>query len=340
MIIIVAIVISSGMFALFYEQNPKLVPQESEKFKDTYSIIEFKLPENNTSPLFPVYDKNHNVIWVGDTKVNSSRIWEFDLDSKKFTEHKFSGTNIISKIALDQAGTIWYIDPFSKLLGNYNLTSDTNELIKIPTNGTVADLVANQKNVWIIVSDLDKILRYDIQSKNFTTNSIPTAHGSPIGITIDNNGYLWIVEAVGKILRIDPSDLQMLEFSPKGNLTLKLPVAIKSDPATGDIYVAEHGEDAVFAFYTQNETFKRLPLHPDPDALPFGMTFDIHENLWVAEHTVNKIAVLDPRTGQSTEVEIPSANPLTQWLTSDSKGNVWLAEPGGSAIGVVNNTGK
>jgi len=338
--IIVAIVISSGTFALFYEQSSKPVPQETEKLNNAYSIIEYKLPQNNTSPLFPLYDKDHNVIWLGDTKANSSRIWEFDLDSKKFIEHKLAGINIVSKISLGPAGTIWYIDPFTKLLGNYNPASNTNELIKIPTNGTIADLAADQKSVWIIVSDLDKILKYDIQSENFTTSSIPTAHGSPIAITIDNTGYLWIVEAIGKILRIDPSSLQMLEFSPQENLTLKLPVAIKSDPNTGDIYVAEHGEDAVFAFYTQNDSFKRLPLYPDHDALPFGMTFDMHGNLWVAEHTINKIAVLDPRTGQSTEVEIPSTNPLTQWLTSDSKGNVWLAEPGGSALGVINNTGK
>ncbi|MDE1872375.1 MAG: hypothetical protein KGH99_02730 [Thaumarchaeota archaeon] len=55
-------------------------------------------------------------------------------------------------------------------------------------------------------------------------------------------------------------------------------------------------------------------------------------DLFVAEHTINKIAVLDPRTGESAEVDIPSANPLTQWLTSDAGGNIWFAEPGGAAL--------
>jgi len=170
----------------------------------------------------------------------------------------------------------------------------------------------------------------------FTTNSIPTIHGSPIAMTVDNSTrYIWVVEAIGKILRVDISTLQMSEFSPQGNLTIKLPVAIKIDPNTGDIYVAEHGEDAVFAFYPQNETFKRFQLHPDPEALPFGMAFDMHGNLWVAEHTINKIAVLDTRTGESAEVEIPLANPLAQWLTADSDGNVWIIEPGSAALGVI-----
>lgn len=338
----VAAIVSSIVFTLLYEQSSKLVPQKTaENFNSTYSIIEFKLPDKKASPLFPVYDKNRNVIWAGDTKANSSRMWEFDVGSKKFIEHNLSGTNLISKTSLSPDGTLWYIDPAAKLLGNYNPSNNTNKLIKIPTDGTVADLVADQKSVWIIISDLDKILRYDIQSKEFTTSSVPTAHGSPIAMTIDNStGYIWIAEAIGKILRINPSTLQMSEFSPQGNLPIKLPVAIKIDPSTGDIYVAEHGEDAVFAFYPQNETFKRFPLHQDPEALPFGMAFDMQGNLWVAEHTINKIAVLDPRTGKSAEVEIPLADPLTQWLTADLEGNVWFAEPGGAALGVISENGE
>ncbi|MGI0074032.1 MAG: hypothetical protein ACREA3_09500 [Nitrosotalea sp.] len=341
MSVIVIAIISSGVFAFFYEEISKLPPQmTANNFTSTYSIVEFKLPDEKASPLFPAYDSSRNVIWVGDTKANSSRMWEFDIDSKKFIEHKLPGTSLISKISFGPDGTMWYIDPAGKLLGNYDPSSNTNKLIKIPTNGTLADLAVDQKSVWIIVSDLSQILRYDISSKNFTTNYIPTAHGSPTAITIDKStGYVWIVEAVGKILRVDPTSFQMSEFSPQRNLTIKLSVAIKSDPSNGDIFVAEHGEDAVFAFYPQNETFKRFLLHPDPEALPFGMAFDMHGNLWVAEHTVNKIAVLDPRTGESAEVQIPSPNPLTQFLTADSEGNVWLAEPGGAALGVVNETG-
>jgi len=335
--VVIAIAIISLVFA-FYEEKSR--PSQVTTNNSTYSIVEFKLPDTKASPFFPIYDPSRNVIWVGDAKANSSRLWEFDINSKKFIEYRISGTNLISKLSFDSAGTIWYIDPAIKQLGNYDPVNNGNKLIKIPTNGTLADLVVYKNNVWIIVSDLNQILRYDITSKNFTTNLIPTEHGSPTAITVDNStGYLWIVEAVGKILRVEPTSFQMSEFSPQDNLTLKLPVAIKINPNTDGIYISEHGEDAVFAFYSQNETFKRFLLHPDPDALPFGMAFDKRGNLWVAEHTINKIAVLDPRTGQSSEIQIPSTDPLTQSLTSDLKGNVWLAEPGGAALGVVNETG-
>jgi copper transport protein len=68
------------------------------------------------------------------------------------------------------------------------------------------------------------------------------------------------------------------------------------------------------------------------------MAMDSYHNLWVAEHTINKIAVIDPRTGASKEVNIPNQSPFVQWITADSKGNIWLAEQRGSSLAVVTST--
>jgi copper transport protein len=68
------------------------------------------------------------------------------------------------------------------------------------------------------------------------------------------------------------------------------------------------------------------------------MAMDNYGYLWVAEHTTNKIAVNDPETGLSREIEIPKANPYIQFLTSDSKGNIWFAEQHGNSLGVITHT--
>lgn len=336
---IVLIAIGSAIFALEYAKNstPQLQQTVYNFNKTSYSIIEFKLPDDKAAPLFPVYDKTRNVIWVGDTKANSSRMWEFDLDSKKFVAHHLDGTNVITKSFLDSDGTIWYIDPTAKILGHYDPSRNTNKLIKIPTNGTLSSLVVDLAGaVWITIPNFDQILKYDVQKDNFTIILPPTPHASPLSMDInEQSGHIWIDEAIGSIAELNPSNYKITEYKPSGDYLLKLPVAVKSDPNSGTIYIAEHGEDAVFAFYPSNDTFKRLPLYPDPEALPYGMSFDMHGNLWVAQHTVNKMAVIDPRTYESTEVEIPSTNPLEQWITSDSQGNIWIAEPGEAAVGTV-----
>lgn len=336
------IVIASIISAIFVEEYSKrstiILQQTVEHFNNTsYSITEFKLPDATAVPLFPIYDKSRNVIWMGDTKENSSRVWEFDLDSKKFVGHHLNGTNMITTSVLDSDGTIWYIDPNEKLLGHYDPSSNNNKLTKIPTNGTISGLVVDLTGaVWITSPSVDKVLRYDSQKDSFTTISTPTPHASPLAMDIDKqSGDIWIDEAIGQIAKLDPLNYKITEFKPSGDYNLKLPVSVRVDPNSGTVYVSEHGEDAIFAFYPVNETFNRILLHPDPDALPYGMTFDSDGNLWIAQHTVNKIAIIDLKTTQSVEVIIPLANPLAQWLISDSQGNVWVAEPGEAALGVV-----
>jgi len=70
------------------------------------------------------------------------------------------------------------------------------------------------------------------------------------------------------------------------------------------------------------------------------MTLDGYGNLWFVEHTINRIAVLDLRTGSSKEIAVPTEGPFIQWLTSDSKGNVWFAEQRGNSIGSILITAK
>ncbi len=90
-------------------------------------------------------------------------------------------------------------------------------------------------------------------------------------------------------------------------------------------------------FNPVTKSFKDFDL--DPSGLPFGMEFDSFGNLWIAQHTLGKLAVLDPQSGLSREINIPNKNPFVQWLTADSKGNIWMAEQGSNVLrnGICNS---
>ena len=66
------------------------------------------MPQNNSQPLYPLYDKNRNAIWVGDTAINSGRIFEYNLNSHKYIEHKIAGTSIITVMAFDSHDQLWF----------------------------------------------------------------------------------------------------------------------------------------------------------------------------------------------------------------------------------------
>jgi len=304
------------------------------------NITEYKIPDNKALPLYPIFDKIRNVIWVGDTAINSGRIWEFDPSSKQYTEHKINGINIITAAAMDFNNNIWYIDPITKVLGYYEPESDKNQKYSIPNNDTVSGLVIdNSDNPWLTVANSGKVLKFDVQTRTFDSINL-SANSIPLGISMDQStGQMWVAESgSGKIANIDPAqNYKITEYSPT-NGTLSSPTSILFDSVTGKVFVTEHDGKAVSVFDPLIRTFQKY--QTDPQGLPFGMTFDANHDLWVAQHTLNKIAVIDPRTGKNTEFDIPSASSFTQWITADSQGDIILAEQRANALGILTSSLK
>lgn len=303
------------------------------------NIQEYKLPSNKTLPLYPVYDKKRNTTWVGDTVIKSGRMWAFDLNSKKYTEYKINGTNIITYAVLDNQDSLWYVDPISKILGHFNPSDKSNKIYRVPTTGSLSGLALdNSGNLWLTVSTTDELIKFNPQANDFTSIKLPTG-GVPLGIAIDKSNQIWIAESgTGKIATVDPSKNYTISEYPlaQENYTLTSPTDILIDPSTDKVFVSEHDGAAVSIFDPLLKTFTRYQL--DSQGLPFGMSFDENHNLWVAQHTLDKIIVVDPRTGETKEFDIPTSSSFTQWVTTDSKGNIIIAEQRASALGIIATT--
>jgi copper transport protein len=335
-----------------------------------FGVEEFKIPSGKSNndgtvsqPLYPIYDKSRNAIWVGDTAIDSGRILQFDLNTGKYILHKVNGTSIITGMALDPNNNnrIWYIDPLNKFLGAFDINTRTNQNYKVQSQGPISGIAVestsgnngvdntNKSKVWITLPSDNSVLKFDSQNKNFTKYSLPTPNAGPLGIAIDSDdGLVWVAEGgSGKIASIDPNkNYKITEYEPNNNSSssslgsykngssLKSPTALLIDPDTDNIYITEHDGHAITMFDPILKTFKRYS-GLDPKGLPFGMAFDSYHNIWVAEHVINKISVIDPRTGVHKEVNIPARNPFAQWLTSDSSGNIWFAEQRSNALGVI-----
>jgi copper transport protein len=321
-----------------------------------FNVQEFRVPQdlnkNNSAsqPLYPIYDKTRNMIWVGDTSIGSGRLLAYNLSSGKYYSHILNGTSIVTSIAMDSNhNNIWYVDPLNKNLGTYDPNTKSNTLYKIksqgPPSGITIDNGVNNSitsNVWISLPADNEIARFNTQTKNFTTYHIPTPNSGPLGITADSAGLIWFAEAgSGKIASIDTNkNFIITEYPSKGsnntNSTLKSPTALLIDPDTNDIFVSEHDGHSVSVFDPLLKTFKRYS-DLDSTGLPFGMALDSYHNLWVAEHIINKISVIDTTTGEHKDINIPTKNPFTQWLVADGGGKIWFAEQRGDSLGTISS---
>ena len=306
------------------------------------NVKEFKLPDNSSQTLYPVFDSARNSVWLSDERQNSGRVWQFDTNSSKFTEHKLAGVNLVTIMAMDSSNRLWYIDPIYRQLGVYSPSSGTNQLYRVPTNDTISGVTVDRNNnVWVAATEGNQIFRFDTQSNAFVGNvSLPRAGSNPFALVSDPaTGNIWVAESnLGSIAKIDPAhNYNVTQYSPP-NWQLVTPTALLVDQASGNIYIAEHEGHAVTVFNPSLKTFDRIPIEQDNASLPFGMAMDSNHYLWVAQHTLNKILVLDPRTGEFKEADIPTGATNIQWITSDSQGNVWLAEQTAHALGLVTTT--
>lgn len=305
-----------------------------------FELTEYQIPASRSLPLFPVLDSERNSIWVGDSfPVPGSvtgKIWQLDMATGNYTLHEVPNVAIITQMALDGDGMLWYIDPAGVLLGVYDPETGTNKNFPLPQNGIISGLVMDEDgNLWMPVVQLNRVFRFEPSTEEFTYVDLPTAGSIPVAVTLDRNGNVWVAESGSdRIAMIDTETGAVTEYAPPGRNKLDEPTVLFQDPDSNTLFISEHSGHTVTAFNPLFETFTEYPIINE-GALAFGMAKDNFGNLWYAEHEIDRVAVLDPRTGQGVEVKIPTAGSFVQYILSDDDGNIWIAEQQGGKIGKI-----
>jgi streptogramin lyase len=308
-----------------------------------FNITEYKTPQSSLL-LDPVYQTSTDSIWVGDSLPGSGRLWEFDIEHKKYQEHTINGINLITLSVFDPKDNniLWFIDPTSTILGKFNTDTNETETFALPNKGVISGLtIDNSENVWMSIIQDNSILRFDINKNNFETYKIPTENSRPLSLIYDeDNNYIWFTESIGKIGRLDIQNKKITEYP---NLTvsntleksiLSEPTSLLLDPKNSNIFISDHEKNSVIRFNTFTSVFKEYPL-TDINGLAFGMALDAYDNLWIAQHVSDTLAILDPETGKTINIDIPTSNSFVQYLVTDSKKDIWFAEQRGNGLGKV-----
>ena len=306
-----------------------------------FNVTEFKTPDKSIL-LYPVFHPKTDSIWVGDTLPGSGRLWEFNINNNTFTEHTVKDTNLITLSAFDSKNNniLWFTDPTSSILGKYDIGTDETETIQLPVSGIVSGIVTdNRQNIWMTLTQENSIVKFDIDKNDFETFEIPTENSRPLGLIYDEeDNAIWFTESIGKIGKLDIQTGKITEFphqtSNNEESLMHEPTALLLDKETANIYISDHLGNSIFSFNPLLSEFEKYPLS-DINGLAFGMVFDKYNNLFIAQQISDTIAVLDPATGKTINFDIPTTGSLVQYLTTDSKKDVWFAEQKGDALAKV-----
>lgn len=300
----------------------------------------------NSLPLYPIFDVERQSIWAGDSLPGNGTIWQLDTTTGNYIMHKINATHVTQSVLASDGG-LWYIDPLGAenggVLGLYNPNDNSSRRFVIPEEGIPSGIaIDGNGSLWIplvVGNGADKVIKFEPATEEFSSYDIPTPDARPAGIASDRMGNIWFAEAgADSIAKIDIATGNITEYKPESSLlTLDEPAAVFPDPDSFNIYIAEHSGHTITVFNSILGTFQEYPTVNEA-GLPFGMAMDSYGNLWFAQHEIDKIGVIDPRTGESTEANIPITGSFVQWITSDDEGRIWFAAQRGSALGSISIT--
>lgn len=298
-------------------------------------LIEYDFPEF-AGPLYPVYD-GENTIWISDS--TAPKIWKFSLDNQQFESFEFDGQISVS-LTIDNDGKIWFTDTAAEKIGFFNPKTEEFQIISLPeldpviaTPRPVFLEVDSDNNIWVSVPTKNSILKYNQKTAEFKEYKLPSIDSGPFGLLFDPSGKMWFTQTLkGQIGYIDLQTDKIREISPPKPFTILETMTFDKD---GNIWISEHNENGgIIKFNPFLETYEKIPAS-DITALPNDPAFDRYQNIWFAQHVVDKLAVYDPDRNDIIEIPIPTKASFVQFMTADNNDNIWFAEQRGGKIGMI-----
>jgi putative copper export protein/streptogramin lyase/methionine-rich copper-binding protein CopC len=242
-----------------------------------YKVTQIAMPDNRSQPLYPIYDSSRNSIWLGDTSLESGRIFEYNISNSQFREHKINGTNIITTMALDEENDmIWFVDPISKVLGSYDPNTNSSQLYNLPNNRIVPSSIAVRSNEFPLIRNAS-VGTIDTTITNTTATTVPSGDETRMNETANSN--------LG----------EGSELADRFGIS-RTPTVWVTSPSTGEVLI----------FDPQLENFTSSLSLPTPNSNPLGITIDsFNGQVWIAEG-IGKIANIDPAANLTIHEYTPS----------------------------------
>ncbi len=260
------------------------------------SIEEWTVPWAKTRPRDPYLDKQGRVWFVGQA---GNYVAYLNPANGQFKRYEIdAGTNPHNLIVADD-GMVWYS-------GNRN-----GRICKLdPATGKITTYMMPDKAVedpHTLTFDKSGNIWFTAQSANYvghlvtSTGAIhliksPTQGSRPYGIVIDPKNRPWFVEfGTNKIAMIDAAAMKIVEHTLPNPKTHPRRIAVTSD---GMLWYGDYTQGTLGRFDPTTNTAKEWPLPSAGMSMPYAMTSDDKDRVWLVETGVqpNRLVGFDPKT--------------------------------------------
>lgn len=185
----------------------------------------------------------------------------------------------------------------------------------------------NEGYVWFLETREDKAVKIDPKTLEMTEYYLPRG-GGPYSHAIDSQGVHWITaHGIEMLFEFDPKKLEVISHAaPSFGFLIHVNVDRRDDT----IYLCQPGANLILSYHRERG-FREYRI-PTPSAGPGRLDIDAQGNIWFPELYADKLAKLDPRSGEFEEWDLPIKHGTPSFARVDDEGVVWVSLPMGDHI--------
>ena len=289
------------------------------------TIKEWPVPYADSRPRDPYVDGNERV-WFAGQKGNYLAYLE--PNSGNFKRYELEDGALPHNLIVDGKGAVWYagngnghigkLDPATGKITRYAMPKDARD---------PHTLVFDQKgDIWFTAQQSNYVGRLRTATGKVDVIEVPSANARPYGIAVDSKGRPWFNEfGNAKIAMIDPATMKIREHSLPDERSRTRRLAITSDDR---IWYVDYSRGYLGRFDPAAGQFKEWALPGGTGALPYAMSVDSRDRLWMVETgpQPNRLVGFDPKAEKFFGITaIPSGGGTVRHMMYDERGGqIWF----------------
>lgn len=301
-------------------------------------------------PRDPAVAPDGSVFFVGQAGSAPTGNYVARLDPKTGAFRKYEldpGTNPHTCI-VDARGYVWYSGNRNGTIGRLDPSAGQITRYPIP-DSTVKDphtmAFDRQGNIWFTAQQSNAVGFLNVSTGKFRIVKPPIPEGkrstNPYGIALDSKGRPWFnLFNTNTIGTLDPVTFELTTYPLADERTRNRRIAITSDDK---IWYVDYTRGYLGKFDPKTTKVDEWPLPGGKNSLPYGMTVDDRDRLWIAEtgSQPNRLVGFDPKTATFfSNTEIPGERNTIRHMIFDKKSKLlWYGSDAGM-IGQAAVTGS
>ena len=299
-------------------------------------INEFSVPWGREGrPRDPAVAPDGNVFFVGQ---EASYIARLDPRTGQFKKYEIDASAHPHNCIVDPQGQVWFSGNTNGTLNR--LDPATGKVSTFTVGEGVRDphtLVFDKKgNIWFTAQNSNAVGYFDVAASKFRVVKMPVPEGrrtsNPYGIVLDSKGRPWFnLFGTNTIGTLDPVTFELKTYKLANDSTRDRRIGITTDDK---LYYTDYTRGRLGRLDPATGKADEWMLPGGPASLPYAMTVDDQDRVWVAESNPskpNRLVGFDPKTQKFFSIsELKGEKNTIRYMVFDRKSKqIWFGSDAG-----------